>query len=307
MRAIGNKTAGFTLIEMLVGIAIGMIVVAAASVMMVSTLKSQKDITASARLNQELGAAMAVMSNEIRRAGFSICDIKKMDDAGSNCPLNPVDGEEVPYILYNTSASNKDLEIFDVDGVGNDDGDCILYRYNADVDDVDDLQEQRGFRFNSVTNTIQMGDVAQNFACTDPETPPTPPTWIDLTDPNVIDITDLSFSTAGSRCRNMTLPDPNPDPAVVAQYWVVRDAATGMACDDNSDTVDYCIVTVNALPPNVTTCTTSVTKAIASGDKLFGTRQIVITLEATLARDQAVTKRLESSVKVANPRIEIVP
>jgi len=285
MRDMKKKSAGFTLIEMLVGIVIGMIVVAAASVMMVSVLKSQKDITASARLNQELGAAMAVMSNEIRRAGFSVCDVENSD-----CNLDG-DGIEELAIKYNTSASNKDIEI-----IG---GNCILYRYNADLDKNDDPDEQRGFRLND-DNVIEMAGTTGAVTCTSGG-------WSPLTDPNVITISDLRFSTTGSKCRNMTSPDPNPpvvgDPEIVARYWVVNsNSEIVMACDPNGDAVEYCVVTEDS----ITACTSG-SKIISDGDQIFGTRQIRITLDAILTRDTAVTKRLESSVKVANPRVHCWP
>ena len=327
MRDMEKKSTGFTLIEMLVGIVIGMIVVAAASVMMVSVLKSQKDITASARLNQELGAAMVVMSNEIRRAGFSVCDMKKMHDATPPlaCPDNAVE-DEVPYITY---ALGDDLKVGDVDGGGNDDGDCILYRYNADVDryghdatdtdaEVDYLSEHRGFRFvvSGGVGVIQIAqsDKTKDVKCDEDDR------WVPFTNPRVIDITGLSFSTTGSKCRNMTLPDPQPSPEIVAQYWIVEEdpdsgeTQTGLACDNGAGStspgattpVNYCTVTVD--PTDPTTCVsgqTVDTSIVNTGDKLFGTRQIIITLNARLTRDQTVSKILTTSVKVANPQIEI--
>jgi type IV pilus assembly protein PilW len=330
MRSIDNKLSGFTLIEMLVGIVIGMIVVAAASVMMVMVLKSQKDITASVKLNQELGTVMAVMSNEIRRAGFRVCDIKKMHDAGSNCPLNPA-GEEVPYIRYNTSATDKDLEIFDVNG---DDpphkGDCILYRYNADLNDSDDLGEQRGFRLfvklkdpnipnDKDRHVFQIARPVDDVKCDDPHdfTDPTSNKWENFTDPNVIRITALSFSTTGSKCRNMS----------GNFYWVVGVGATGLACDvgTNLDTSVGC-VDLNDPPDSEVKdadCKTSATAVMSKWitgefvtqpvptpvpplkDVLFGVDQIRINLQATLTRDSTVSKNMKTSVKVANPWIRL--
>ena len=258
MRAIKNKTAGFTLIEMLVGIVIGMIVVAAASVMMVTVLKSQKDITASARLNQESGAAMAVMSNEIRRAGFNVCD-------ENNATLTCEDFD--PYLL------GEDIKI-----VG---GTCIEYRYNADVDDDSvDPEEQRGFRLND--NIIEMAGTTGAVTCGNDAN------WVGLTNPTVIKITALSFSSAGSKCRNMTEDKE--------RYWIVGADSIGVACDPATTPVVCTDLGGGCSPP-----------LAESGDDLFGVHQIQITLKAELTKDSSVLKKFESSVKVANPWIGKIP
>ena len=299
MRAIKNKTAGFTLIEMLVGIVIGMIVVAAASVMMVSVLKSQKDITASARLNQELGAAMAVMSNEIRRAGFSVCDVDNFD-----C-LPDADGNEVSFIR--AYELGEDISI----GQNTTAGDCILYRYNADVDENgsvagdDYFSEHRGFRL-VVTDGIGViqiadNDDATNVACN------VDARWITLTNPDVINITALSFSTAGSKCRNMTKN----------MYWTVGDGATGLACAAGTvldgDCVDLndpvvaglCDTSPATVKPNSEWVNDDPSVSDYPLYTLFGVNQIKINLRAELTRDSGASKSLQTSMKVANPWIQV--
>lgn len=300
MRAIENKTAGFSLMEALISIVIGMVIVAAASTMLVNILKAQKDITTSARLNQELGTVMAVMTNEIRRAGFSVCK----DDCSS-----------VTYDL------GEDIKI-------SDDGKCIEYRYNADMDNDDDngdgvdddLNERRGFRLNG--DFIQMAGSAGDVKCDDPANSTK---WDNLTNSDLIKITALSFTTTGSKCRNMNLPDPNPpipsNPKIVALYWVVEEVAvgvqTGLACDNGAGPtspgattpVEFCTVTVD--PTNPTTCVSDSAKTVDDyvtiGDQLFDTRQIIITLNARLTRDSTVSKTLVTAVKVENPWIGKVP
>ena len=266
MRDMEKKSTGFTLIEMLVGIVIGMIIVAAASVMMVTVLKSQKDITASARLNQELGAAMAVMSNEIRRAGFRICDVDV-----NTCDCNG-DLVKEPYTPYNTTACTPELKDIEIDGSGN----CIFYRYNGNLK----IGEQRGFRF--ISDRIQMVVLGASPSCDDAVTSTT--NWNDLTDPNVINITTLSFTTTNSKCRNL----------YKNWYSVFSNAdETGMPC----------VVTtaVDCTDPSGGTCDSD------TGDQLFGTRLVTIELQATLTKDSSVSKKLISSVKVASPWIGKAP
>jgi type IV pilus assembly protein PilW len=281
-----KKTSGFTLIEMLVGIVIGMIVVAAASVMMVTVLKTQKDVTASARLNQELGAAMAVMSNEIRRAGFRVCDADVFD-----CPDIDDDEEEDSFIL--SYALGKDVNI----GTNTTAGDCILYRYNANVDKNgsvsgtnDYFGEHRGFRLIDNSDGIGVIQIADDNYDTDIKCDggDLNDRWITLTNPDVIDITGLSFTTAGSKCRNM---DESKN-----WYWqVVSVNETELACE---------LVDSIALPsctPLTTGVSTCVSPLMETDDDIFATHQVTIRVEAELSRDSTVTKVLNSSVKVANP------
>jgi len=278
MRSIDNKTSGFSLMEMMVSIVIGMIIVAAASTMLVNILKAQKDISSSARLNQELGTAMAVMSNEIRRAGFSVCDDNTYTckDAGGSPLVSYGLGEDIKIDKYS------------------DDGDCILYRYNENINDnPDDLGEHRGFRLNG--DTIQMAEPAGNVTCSNG-------TWLNLTDPKVFKVTALSFSTTGSKCRNMTKKI----------YWTVGDGATGIACEADTSPVTCTDISGGTL------CETD-TKVPSGSDwvndvptvsgyplyTLFGVNQIRINLQATLTRDSTVSKNLQTSVKVANPWIQL--
>lgn len=293
MRATGKREAGLSIIELLVGITIGLIITAAATVMMVSTMKSHRNITASAKLNQELGAVMAVMANEIRRAGFRVCDRDTF-----SCPPNAA-GEIAPFLTY---AFGEDI------GIGQNvvNGDCILYRYNADVDgdghdgdasivdddDDDDLSEHRGFRLRN--NAIQMTRYPPNHdgieaKCNDDPAAVAEYKWIDLTDPDLIEITGntgLSFSTAGSKCRNMDKD----------LYWVVGAGTTGMAC--NSGTAP---VVCTDLSGAACTQTTVNNTLVESGDQIFDNRQILIELEAKLTKDKSVSKNLTTTVKVANP------
>ena len=66
----GARQAGFGLIELMVAITLGLLVTAAVTSMAVNSLKMSSDTLKSARLNQDLGAVMQIMVNDIRRAGY---------------------------------------------------------------------------------------------------------------------------------------------------------------------------------------------------------------------------------------------
>ena len=64
------RQSGLTLVEVLVGMAVGIIVTGGAVAIYVSSVRSGNEALLASKLNQELGALMHVMTNDIRRAGF---------------------------------------------------------------------------------------------------------------------------------------------------------------------------------------------------------------------------------------------
>lgn len=59
---------GFSLIELMVALVVGLIVVGAVLALVVAIMKSNRQTLQSTRLNQELRATMAVIANDLRRA-----------------------------------------------------------------------------------------------------------------------------------------------------------------------------------------------------------------------------------------------
>lgn len=73
-----SRHAGFSLVELLVGMAVGLIVLAAALAFISSSLQANSDMLRSIRLNQELRALTEIVAREVRRARFrdlSVTDI----------------------------------------------------------------------------------------------------------------------------------------------------------------------------------------------------------------------------------------
>lgn len=130
-----NQT-GFTLIEIMIALTIGLIVVAATITIYVTTIKGSSDIVKSARLNHDLDSALALMVNDVRRAGYW-----GGATVGSDSRNNPF-----------TQAAT-DLQIPSAD--------CVLYTYDADFDGTVDADEYYGFRLNA--GNLQMR--SSNIAC----------------------------------------------------------------------------------------------------------------------------------------------
>jgi prepilin peptidase dependent protein B len=148
-----TKQNGFTLIEIMIALVIGLIVVGGSIAVYITTIRGSSDIARSARLNHDMDSALALMVNDIRRAGYWGGAM-----VGSDSRDNPF-----------TVSGTTDLQIPS--------SSCVLYTYDADIDGPDpnttgiktptdltddvDSDEYYGFRLNS--GNIQMR--SSNIAC----------------------------------------------------------------------------------------------------------------------------------------------
>lgn len=133
-----NISRGLTLVELLVGIVVGLVVLSAAGGAMMSYMSSYKQSSELVNLNQNMRALMDLMVRDIRRAGYVTSDTDDPDALKEN-----------PFFK-----ENCDLRI--CDAVGNS-GSCISFSYDMNGDSVvtasDNKEEKEknevlGFRLN---------------------------------------------------------------------------------------------------------------------------------------------------------------
>lgn len=175
-----KKQIGFTLIELMVAMTIGLIVVAATIAIYISTIRGSSDIVKSAQLNYDIDSALALMVNDLRRAGYW-----GGSRVGSDATLNPF------------TQATTDLYV---------DGSCVLYSYDADEDGVvaTDGSEFFGFK-RTDTNNIQMRLSGSNT------TDCGQGTWVNM---NIsqgqaqISVSNLQFNKSFNCIRT---PQPPPD------------------------------------------------------------------------------------------------
>jgi len=120
--------SGFTLIELMIGLLVGLIVLSAVIYIFLSTLKSSQDIRHSARLNREASTVIDQITGEVRRTGYFPVD-------------KSLSGEESGY-----GESKSDLYVS---------SDCVLYSY---YDDGVASAAARGFR--SINGQILFGNIS---------------------------------------------------------------------------------------------------------------------------------------------------
>ena len=185
-----KKQKGFTLIEIMISLLLGLIVIGGALSIYISTVKGGADTGKSARLNYDLEAVMQFMVNDIRRAGYWGNAV-----TGSNANLNP----------FTNSTTSANIQVIPASS-------CILYTYDADADGTPNNGEFYGFKLDSgtvKTSSANTVDDTGNCSKTDSR-------WIDILDSDKVEVTALTFSEANSQCLNATTSIIYPSACSVA-------------------------------------------------------------------------------------------
>jgi type IV pilus assembly protein PilW len=272
LNAPNNHSTGFTLIELMVGMTVGLFVVLAMSAVYINALRGSGDATNANRLNQDLRAVMDIIVADVRRAGYW--------GAAAAGGVNP-------FSLRTGNAT----DIYISAG-------CILYSYDATylggtTGVADTGLDFFGFRLNS--NAVQMvtGNSLNNTASSCGNV-----TWTGLTDPAAVQITALTFTTVGSQgivfdpanFNPSTLATPAfPGSSTFGAWWSVTSGSTP-ACESAPPSG----VTIPASGPNIPIIRVEL-------------RQINITLTGRSAQDSTFQRTLTESVFVRNNRITTEP
>lgn len=147
-----GKITGFSLVELMISIVVGLIVIAGVISIFSSAIKSYSDNLKMTRLNQELRVVMDRMVRDIRRAGYwgnALSVASTTNPNTFNTGLN--------RLVVGSSGL-----ILNVNGTS---GDCILYAY--DENGINGLQddEKRGFRLNTSAVRTRKGGSAPTNDC----------------------------------------------------------------------------------------------------------------------------------------------
>lgn len=162
-----RRQCGVSLVELMIGMTIGLFILTGALMVFSMTIRGGTDVMRAARLNQDVATAMAIMSNELRRAGRTATERDDM--------IRPLRTTWSQPIQIPTSS-------------------CILYSYDQNLNNAIDATERRGFARHT-DGSLRMGENVTD--CTGIAN------WPELTDPAIINVTSLTFDTQGSKCRNL--------------------------------------------------------------------------------------------------------
>ena len=194
-----KRQGGVSLVELLVGLAVGLVVLSAVGTMLVSIARSATDILGSAKLNHEMRAAMDAITRDIRRAG-----------ARNDTPLPDVDRPSNPFTVRPTPTTGPmtDINILDA-------GQTILMAFdNIWYDSATDSKTAGVIGYRLDGGVIRVKYCALNFTSSgDCNTASVGSAggWEALTN-DQITITKLLFTNTGSFCYNATLPISTTNP-----------------------------------------------------------------------------------------------
>jgi len=276
-----TKQLGFTLIEILISLVLGLIVVGGTLSIYISSIRSSIDISNSAQLNYDLDSTMQLMVNDIKRAGHWGGAIAN-SDATNN------------IFMSTTLNMNIQLRNFAAPTTAVDPANCILYTYDADgdgnvdgnndgdLDDVgDDKNEFYGFRLNG--NTVQMRLAGESTNDCDDEDNDT---WSAITDNTKINITRLTFSLSATTA----VAGPPSIPAL----------PTSTQCLNVTTNTPY---TMSCATAATTDTDGDGTNNLIAGDTATEVRQINIILTGQSVDDASVTKVSTATIKIRNDRV----
>lgn len=168
---------GLTLIELMIGMVIGLIVSGIALNLYISTLNISAQTSNTVRLNQEMRLIMDMMVSDIRRAGYG-------------------EAPEGVSVAYSSIVSGGvPVSIFD-------DKSCLVVAYNADADSDIEL-----FAYKATSNAVQLSELSVASASTASIDCSSFSVWENLSSTDISAFSDLSFtSNAASSGWASTLP-----------------------------------------------------------------------------------------------------
>lgn len=97
-----SRARGFSLVELMIGLALGLIVISAVLALVLSIIRSNNQTIQATRLTQELRATAAVIAGDLKRSG-GVDDPMTVATANAGKPLNPfaaIDGATAGCIRY---------------------------------------------------------------------------------------------------------------------------------------------------------------------------------------------------------------
>jgi len=269
LKPLRKRQSGVTIVELLIGLAVGILVVGGAITMYVSSLRASNETLRSSKLNQEVAALMSVIVNDVRRAGY-------WESA------SPGEYNLNPFSQVNaTSLAVIDDMASDIVQGATGQGTCLVYAYDAtylpgNTPGTVESADLFGFRLNGTVVQMRQTGVVDGAQCVGGTWDSCQNgTWQNVTDPNLIEITGLTFDLAGSQCLNASEPNGEDDDV---------DGTI-----DEADEYD-CYATV---PPN------------GSLEATAETRAVLVTITGRLADDTSTQITASQTVRVRNDQIRV--
>ena len=274
------RQKGLTLIELMVGLIVGLIVIGGVMTVYLAVISSSGATLKSSKLNLEMGAVMSVMTNDIRRAGIWSNDGSgELDQNPFSKVSSSPNAKDGTALEVHDSMADDNNQVETVNSAGNLDdiyrpngsGSCIVYAYDSQGDGSVGDNDLFGFRLNNgAVEMREEGDESgDRNSCTNG-------TWAAMNDTNVVTITELTFDLEDSTCLVSNEPNEfDEDGDGVLDNAEEQDCYQTSPNESLSGTNDEFYVTAE-------------------------TRVVTITMEGELVDDEDVRASLTQRVRVRN-------
>ncbi|NDW22895.1 prepilin-type N-terminal cleavage/methylation domain-containing protein [Alteromonas hispanica] len=164
---IAREQSGFSLVELLIGMALGITALSALSSLVGTGIGVNANLLSGARVNEEASNIMSLLVRDIKRAGYSGATTSMVQDPSNN---------PSPF------ADSIELSAHPGEAINS----CILFSYDANNNGIFDAGadgDNFGYRLKNNTIEIRVNDAECDGAG-----------WLPLTDPSTVVITALSFA-----------------------------------------------------------------------------------------------------------------
>lgn len=219
-----ERQRGFTLTELMVSMALGLIVLSAVVSMLVSSDSMNLSTLRMIRLSQELRGAMSLMARDMRRSGYSSNAASFVDTGGTSLFL----GSTVFQVGTKTSGNDCLLYAYDADADADIDGNGVDEDGDGTADDTDGVDERFGFAYRVNSSGVGVIESRQSGLACSGNWASTP-----LTDTSAVRITSLTFTpTFHIVCSNDGVGMQTKDIAISITGQLLADTTVSMTVQE---------------------------------------------------------------------------
>lgn len=177
MKPLPRNSRGFTLIELMIGMIVGLIVLSAVGYAFISSIRSAKDVLNSVKLNTEVSLVTDIITGELRRTGYWPITGSGDSDYGTS-------GED-DLVLYPGGSSAS----------------CVQYSY------FNDSQSPIGKTYRAfgwVSGALGSYLVTSSSSSSFPDCSGIDSSWTEFTDPDVLNIENFDLSLSCTEVAGST-------------------------------------------------------------------------------------------------------
>lgn len=170
-----RSQAGFSMVELMIAITLGVSLLAGIASLFQTSMKSNGDLGAMKRLENNLHATLELIARDLRRSGAMGDPLRQLMGAA-----NPF-GRDAPSALAGEAANS-----------------CMSFRYDLNGNGLLDTTPDERFGYRLRQGVVQTRGGGEPCSADEPSA------WDDVTTASVVEVTNLQFEVVSSTARGIT-------------------------------------------------------------------------------------------------------